>query len=135
MLLKLLQRIQKYNSVPVRIGNDEMTALVADTSIKRMIGLMYRKGLPKNTCMLFTFEKEKKYGIWMHGMEFGIDTLWISKELKIVHIVENMMPCTLFNCKVYKPEKPAKYVIEVNRGYIRKNNIKEGLPITIASAT
>ncbi len=119
----------KYKSASIAINGKRLNAIVADTWAKRMIGLMYRNGMDEGACMLFVFSNEGRYGIWMHGMKFSIDTFWVGKDLAIVDIKENMMPCT--RCKVYKPEKAAKYVIETNAGFARKNNIKKGLPIAI----
>lgn len=98
--------------------------MIADTSLKRMIGLMYRKSIKSNQCMLFIFENEGKHAIWMQNMEFAIDVLWLDRNYKIVDIKENFMPCkSLWNCKEYVPKKEAKYVIELNKGTVKKEKI------------
>ncbi len=129
MLFRAIKHMLKYKTASVSINGIWLNAIVADTWPKRMIGLMYRDSMADDTCMLFVFSKEGKYGIWMHGMKFPIDTLWIGKDFTIVDIKEDMRPC--IKCKIYMPENDAKYVIETNAGFARKNGIKKGLPIAI----
>jgi uncharacterized membrane protein (UPF0127 family) len=43
--------------------------------------------------------------------------VWLDKNWEIVHIEENAQPCGKENplkCPYYTPDKPAKYVIEIN---------------------
>ncbi|MEM0148032.1 MAG: DUF192 domain-containing protein [Candidatus Micrarchaeaceae archaeon] len=128
-MLRLLKKLQKYNKIPIHIGRKSIQAIIADTWVKRMLGLMYFENLPINTCMLFIFGNESLHEIWMHGMLFSIDVLWIDSNMKIIDIQENLPPCKGINCKIYKPCKPSKYIIELEAGYIKKNKIKKGLPI------
>jgi uncharacterized protein len=90
-----------------------------------MIGLMYRKGIPRGVGMLFTFSNEGNYGIWMQNMVFGIDVLWLDKNKRVVDIANNLKPCrSAFNCTTYYPRKPSKYIIELNEGEAKRMKIK-----------
>lgn len=110
----------------------KFSAIIADTPLKRMIGLMYRKGIKETQCMLFIFDQPGKHAIWMHNMLFAIDVLWIDDKFRVAEIKENFLPCkSLFNCKEYAPKKAAKYVIELNHGAAKRNGIKPGSKIAI----
>lgn len=131
-LLHFLQKRQVYRKVKVHIGNNDLAADLSDTFIKRMIGLMYRDSLRRGCCMLFDFNREDRYGIWMHGMRFPIDILWIGSNMEIVDAFASAKPCgSIFRCRTYRPGGPARYVIELPSGYIIENNIARGMKIAI----
>ena len=115
----------------VKISDINIKAEVADTTLKRIEGLMSKKVLPGNQGMLFIFNEENHHGIWMLNMSFPIDILWINKDLEIVDIVEDAQPCKI-NCPIYLPDKKALYVLEVNSGFISKNRIQKGDLISIS---
>ncbi len=124
-LLKLLYKHQKYNSLKIRIGNVQLNALLTDTFIKSMLGLMFRKRLGEQECMLFLFKNKGRHSIWMKNMQFSIDVIWLDKNKKVIEYLENIQPCTTFNCKTYGKRNDSKYFIELNSGFIKKNNINK----------
>ncbi len=116
----------------VRIKGKEFRALLADSFMKRAIGLMFREHLEEGTCMLFVFNEEARQGIWMHNMRFAIDVIWLDSESKIVSLERNLQPCkSAFNCRTYLPRGDAKYIIEMRAGTIAKNGIKTGSKVRI----
>ncbi|MFH1441384.1 MAG: DUF192 domain-containing protein [Candidatus Omnitrophota bacterium] len=98
---------------------------LADTPEKRQLGLMFRKRLDVNKGMLFIFEQEGAYSFWMKNMNFSLDLIWIGQDDKVVDVRCNILPCNDL-CESIIVEKPAKYVLEVNAGFVRKNSIKQG---------
>jgi hypothetical protein len=127
-ILGFLQRRQKYSSIQLYTeGNDKrLTALVADTVIKRMIGLMYREKLDEGQCMLFLFRHNGIQGIWMRNMRFPIDIVWADAKKRVVHVVEGAQPCKGLNCKTYYPKEPSMYVVEVAAGTARTSGMVDG---------
>lgn len=124
LVLKFLYKKQKYQSRKISINGKSFNAIIADTTIKRIIGLMYRKSIAKNQCMLFIFDTEEKQSIWMYSMNFAIDVLWVDSRFKIVDIKENFLPCkSILKCKEYRPKRESKYVIELPAGIVNKNKI------------
>ena len=109
----------------VTVGNVTINAEIADTIPKQIKGLMFRDSLPKNQGMLFIFGSDGYPGIWMMNMSIPIDILWIDSKHKIVDIVENAQPCRLL-CPSYTPKSAARYVLEVNAGFVEKNGIEIG---------
>ena len=94
-----------------------------------MIGLMFRQRMGRDTCMLFIFPKEAKQGIWMRNMRFPIDIMWLDSSKRVVDFVETATPASR---RIYAPEKEAKYVLETNAGFIKRNRIKKGVAIRTA---
>lgn len=123
LLLKLTPNEAQYKTV--KISNIDIKTEVADTTAKRIEGLMSKKILPDNEGMLFIFNEENYHGIWMMNTSFPIDIIWIDKDLKIVDIVEDAQPCK-FNCPIYRPDSKASYVLEVNSGFTKKNKLQIG---------
>jgi len=80
-------------------------------------GLMYRTGLGPDKGMLFVFSTDDIQRFWMKNMHFNLDMLWIDHDGNIVYIGKNVPACTIDPCAVYVPDKPARYVLEVNSGY------------------
>lgn len=104
------------------IGNTEIQIEIADDEAERVQGLSGREPLPEKAGLLFVFEREGRYGIWMKEMSFPIDIAWLDKDKRIIHLEENVSPETY--PKIFTPDDPALYVLEVNAGFFDKNNIK-----------
>ena len=131
MFLKLLYSMQKYSTMPVAIDGKVYTALVADSFIKRAIGLMFRKSIDANTCMLFVSRRDGKESLTMHNMLFPIDVLWLSCDLKIVDMAEGLAPDKGFSFKTYSPKGVARYVLEFESGFLKTNGINKNSEIEI----
>lgn len=99
---------------------------LAQNSIERAKGLMFKKYLDENKGMLFLFNKEAKYSFWMKNTFIPLDIIWLSKDQKVVFISENNQPCKWYYCSSIKPTADAKYVLEVNAGIIKKIDLKIG---------
>lgn len=123
-ILRLLAMNLKYGEKPVYMRRKRLMALVADTQRKMTVGLMFRKLIGPNKCMLFVFPYEGAHPIWMHNMKFPLDILWLDSDRRIVHIVESAKPTSGLDFSNYASMVPAKYVIELNAGFVRKNKIK-----------
>ena len=99
---------------------------IADTNAKRARGLMFRKSLDYNRGMLFIFEEEDFHAFWMKNCFIALDLIWIGESKKIVYFEENAVPCKAEPCTHYLPMQKAKYVLEVNSGFAKKEKLKLG---------
>ena len=88
-------------------------------------GLMFRNSLPEKQGMLFIFGKEDRHSFWMKNMIFPLDMIWIDSHKKIVAISQDVEPCS-DSCVDIVPLAKSKYVLEVNSGFTKKNNINIG---------
>ncbi len=133
MVTKLLKRIQKYSTVRITVCGVGLDAIVADTAVKRMVGLMHRDSLQAGTCMLFTLKSPSLEGIWMRNMRFPIDVLWVDGSGRVVDTASGLRPAHGLDFRTYYPRTPASYVIELQAGFIRRHHVavggRVGLPL------
>lgn len=100
---------------------------IADTQLKRSEGLMFRESLENDKGMLFVFEKPGIYNFWMKNTYIPLDIIWIYDN-QIIHFI-TAQPCFDENCTSFGPNNLSELVLEVNSGFVEKNNIKIGDPI------
>lgn len=108
------------------LSNKRLNAMIADTPRKMTVGLMFRKPMKHNECMLFIFPDDGSHPIWMKNMRFSIDILWLDDKMRVVSIIESAKPLSGFDLTSYKSKKPSKYVVELNSGFVRENRIRIG---------
>ena len=118
--------MQKYKTRTISIKGKKFGAIIADTTIKRMIGLMFREGIRSNSCMLFIFRTEGFHAIWMHNMLFPIDVAWVDGKERIVDTAEGLKPCnSLFGCRRNRPKRKSKIHIGIQSRNRKKGEIKK----------
>ena len=108
----------------LKINNATLDIEIADNDQERTQGLSGKENLEENSGLLFVFEKEGDYGIWMKDMNFPIDIAWLDKNKKIVHIEKNISPETY--PKIFNSETPNLFVLETPANFFAQNNIKIG---------
>ncbi len=99
------------------------------TLAERIRGLSGRESLPQDTGLLFTFPRLGEHSIWMKDMNFPIDIIWIDDGGVVVHIVEGASPESYrsdTDAETFRSEKKARYVLEVNTGFVDKSNLAVG---------
>jgi len=106
--------------------NDCVNVEVVSKDADMERGLMYRVGLGQDKGMLFVFSYDDRHQFWMKNMHFNLDILWIGFDSRIVYIGKDVPACTIDPCTVYSPDKPARYVLEINRGYTASHHWKPG---------
>jgi len=101
---------------------------IADNDESRNRGLMFRDELPWDKGMLFIFPDSKKRAFWMKNTYIPLDIAYIDKK-GIINEIYTMKP--LDYSIIYNSIKPARYALEVNAGWFRKNNISPGSKIEL----
>jgi uncharacterized membrane protein (UPF0127 family) len=110
--------------------SDIIKVELAQTSDELESGLMNRDELLAGSGMLFIFDGEDKHRIWMKNMKFPIDIIWIDSNHKIVDIFKEASPCASDSCHIYVPSNTARYVLEVQAGYLEGNKIEIGQDVS-----
>lgn len=130
--LKVNQNI--ISSSQMKVGGKTLNIEVADTKEKLERGLSGREKLAENEGMLFVMPQDSQPGFWMKEMKFSIDIIWINDN-KVVEVSENLpVPNgenSSDNLLKYYPKQPVDYVLEVNTGFVKENNIKPGIAIKL----
>ena len=115
--------VSNFDKGQVVINETEIEVDIAKGHKQRFQGLSGRDSLDENQGMLFIYDDYQNAAHCMRGMNFSIDIIWI-KDNEIVGIDEKL---PLDDCQeIYHSPIKVNYVLEVNSGYSRENNIKIG---------
>jgi uncharacterized membrane protein (UPF0127 family) len=103
-----------------------VTAAIADTSSKRILGLSDTDELPEDRGMLFVHHESAEYTYVMRKMSFGIDIVFIAPDgtITTIHEAPKPGPNEDGNAQEYPGE--GKYVLEVNQGWTAERGIEPG---------
>lgn len=110
--------------VRIKLGKAIIAAELSKSTFQKARGLMFKNSLAEGRGMLFDFGAETRPAMWMFGMLFSIDMLWLDEGFRIVHIEKDAKPFAIW--KIYTSKKNARYVLEVKSGFCQKNNISVG---------
>jgi len=103
------------------IGNTLIKVEIADSQIERSVGLSNRENLSPDHGMLFNFPQPGLQQFWMKDMIIPLDFIFIDNKTIVDlkgNVLPNSYPSIIFG------NKPYNYIIELNAGEIKKNNIK-----------
>ncbi|MGR9114652.1 MAG: DUF192 domain-containing protein, partial [Gammaproteobacteria bacterium] len=106
---------------------------VADTPETRALGLMHRDELAADSGMLFVFPEEKIHGVWMKNTHIPLDIIFLSAEGEIVSWLQNVPPCVVEDCEIYRSAAPSRYMLEVNAGFIKHWSIRQDDKVSIVA--
>jgi uncharacterized membrane protein (UPF0127 family) len=104
-------------------------AEIADTPLKRAVGLMYRDSLDKDHGMLFFFSQPQAWSFWMKNTKIALDLIWLDANKRVTHIERNVPICTKTDdsCPQYRPNSDdAMYVLEITGGTAQGYKIEKG---------
>lgn len=109
----------------VHIGDAVFTTRVAKTAEEREKGLSGTPELRQDQAMLFVYDSDGKWPIWMKDMKYPIDIVWLDKKKTIVYIVKNAPPES-YPYEQFVPKREARYVLELPAGTVNRKSIKAG---------
>lgn len=96
---------------------------IADTEYDTQTGLMYRNSMKENRGMLFVFKNFQPRSFYMKNTKFPLDLIYLDEDKTIVSFQENAQP---LDESSLPSNAPAKYVLEVNAGLVKKWQLKIG---------
>lgn len=108
--------------VTLNVGIYLIHAEVANTMPSRAQGLMYRKTMDPNDGMLFVFDVVERQCMWMKNTNIPLSVAFLDEQGVIVSIAD-MTPHSEEN---HCAARPARYAIEVNRGWFAQRGLKPG---------
>jgi uncharacterized membrane protein (UPF0127 family) len=111
--------------IGLSVNGHKLTAEVANTDPTRSQGLMHRRILPENRGMLFVFTEVSWHAMWMMNTNIPLSVAFLDERGVIINIAD-MKPHTQ---DTHAAAKPAKYALEMNRGWFEKRGIKPGARI------
>ncbi len=115
---------KKINAGTLSFAANTVLVEVANTTELRIKGLSGRDSIDDKKGMLFVFDRAESPSFWMKDMNFPIDIIFFDKDWNIVDIKENF-PAESYP-ETYTPKEKAKYVVEVNAGFAKRNSWQIG---------
>ena len=112
----------KKSLLPLTIKGKTIKVEVARTEKEKERGLMFRERLGKDEGMLFVYEREERLSFWMKNTRLPLSIAFIDKGGRIVDI-QDMEP---FSLETHMSAYPARYALEMNRGWFAREGIKVG---------
>jgi uncharacterized membrane protein (UPF0127 family) len=108
--------------VQLNAGMHLIRAEVAADYGTRMTGLMHRASMASNAGMLFIFDEAGAQCMWMKNTLIPLSVAFIDDQGAIIN-VEDMAPQTEDS---HCAKRPARYALEMNRGWFAARGIKPG---------
>lgn len=96
-----------------------MKSRVADSTLKRVVGLMFSR--QTQSAMILKFGRETPVSLHTFFVFFPIDILFVDGDDRVVEAVGGMQPFT-----TYVGRKKAKYVVELPAGTIKRSRTRIG---------
>ena len=109
-------------------GRPEVEIELAIEPADQTRGLMFRRELAPNGGMLFWGEQETVRRFWMHNTCIPLDMLFVSKDLVIVGILEQV---PVLNDESRGVPCASAHVLEVNAGWARGHGVRPGQRVLI----
>jgi uncharacterized membrane protein (UPF0127 family) len=99
---------------------------LARTDAERARGLMFRDRLDEGSGMLFLFEREDQQRFWMKNTYIPLDMIFITKDHRVLGMVENAEPLTETGRMV--PGR-SQFVLEVQGGFAARHRVGPGTEV------
>ncbi len=103
----------------------------AVTPAEQALGLGALDSLAPDEGMLFRFGSPGVHPIWMKGMRYAIDILWVGADQTVVHVERSVSPETYPTVFGNPAERPAVAVIELPAGTADRHAIGAGAVVTL----
>lgn len=113
---------QQMPLVQLTAGMYRITAEMANTPKYRETGLMHRESMGENRGMVFVFEYEATHCMWMRNTLIPLSVAFLDSDGAVLNI-EDMAPQTETN---HCAAKPARYALEMNKGWFAQRGIRPG---------
>ena len=119
----------KPTELSVIIGKHHFLLESATSDSQRHEGLGGRMTMPQDHGMIFIVDEPQLCGVWMKGMHFALDIIWLDAEKTVIRIEPDVAPSTY--PKIFSPEQPAKYVIELCAGQAGQVGLRVGQRLSL----
>lgn len=123
-ILFVLWYLTLQKSAEIAIAGNIFKVKVADTDAARIRGLSGTSELSSDEAMLFIFDYDSEWAIWMKDMNYAIDIVWLDKNRHIIDFTQNATPESY--PKRFMPKQEARYVVEFKSGTIEARGFRIG---------
>lgn len=109
--------------ITVHVGGVPLEVEVADKPITRSRGLQHRKTLGAGAGMLFVYPEAGILRFWMKDTHIDLDIGFFDDAGRLIEVREMAARDDRYH---HVSSKPAKYALEVNRGWFAANGLSVG---------
>ncbi len=107
----------------LRLGGREIRPMIAAATDARTRGLMHRPRLSADDGMLFIYPDDRPLEFWMRNTRIPLSIAFLRSDGVVLNVLE-MAP--LDEGPRYRSSGPAKYALEMNRGWFDGHGVKAG---------
>lgn len=111
--------------VDLGYGMYRIDAEVAHTEAQRQQGLMHRREMAPQRGMLFVFPREARHCMWMRNTLIPLSVAFLDAQGRVINIADMTPRDETSHCA----ERPARYALEMNRGWFAQRGVKDGAAI------
>jgi uncharacterized protein len=129
LVLLYAQTIRPMSDKQIYLDSHAIFVEVADNPAERELGLSGHAPLLEGQGMLFVFDTDDRWGIWMKDMHFAIDIVWADAEGTVMTVIQNAEPNSY--PLIFYPTAAARYVLELPAGYAERQGIAEGSKLVL----
>ena len=107
----------------------QLTAEVADSERAMLMvsGLAFRDALAPNSGMLFIYDRADFHVRNTRQYRFPVDMIWVDDAKRVLLVIEDVKPCPADDCPALgPPREKARYVIETQAGFARRERVVVG---------
>ena len=112
-----------HSQAQIDIGGVRLKVQIADTPDARERGLSGRESVAPYDGMLFVFNEPST--LWMKGMLFPLDIIWVTPDGRVADIIEDVQPDS-YPQKFRSRFLAVPYAVEVPAGFVRHHHISVG---------
>jgi uncharacterized membrane protein (UPF0127 family) len=120
-----LAQAQPLPVTQLTVGMHAIRAEVAADMGSRMTGLMHRPSMPANAGMLFVFDETTIHCMWMKNTLIPLSVAFLDEAGTVINIADMQPHSEQSHCAA----RPARYALEMNRGWFASRGIKPGAAI------
>lgn len=123
----------QFNKKKISLNGKTLVVEVAETSQQHELGLMFREKLGEDEGMLFVFKNEEARFFWMKNTLIDLSIAYFDKDGKLIDVQEMKSGKGLPDHKLpnYPSLGPAKYALEMNKGWFGRNKIRIGSKLKV----
>jgi uncharacterized membrane protein (UPF0127 family) len=125
MLIAVPAWAQPLPAVQLKAGMHIIRAEVAADFATRAQGLMHRKSLGQNDGMLFVFDEAAIHCMWMKNTLIPLSVAFLDERGAIINMADMRPHSEQSHCAA----QPARYALEMNRGWFAQRGIKPGVQL------
>lgn len=124
---------KEFSKKKVTLGSKTFVVEVAETPDQHERGLMFRSQMGEDEGMLFIFKNEETRFFWMKNTLIDLSIGYFDKSLTLIDVKEMKSGKGVPDSALpsYASAQPAKYALEMNKGWFDKNKIKMGSKLKI----